>query len=156
MARSYHQVDATTPHGLHDMLAQFPVVCFTLTLLTDIAYWRTSHLLWHDFSAWLLFAGVVTGILTLVVAIIEYIARPALRRHRGGNGIAGHMLGGLVVLALGFLNSLVHAADGWWAIMPWGLTLSALTVVAILTTAWLTYRMRRDTVIVREGLTDHG
>jgi uncharacterized membrane protein len=41
------------------------------------------------------------------------------------------------VLILAFFNNLVHTADGWTAVMPWGLTLSALTVLVMLVTLWL-------------------
>ena len=33
--------------------------CFALTVLTDIAYWQTVNLMWQNFSAWLLFAGLL-------------------------------------------------------------------------------------------------
>ena len=36
-----------------------------------------------------------------------------------------------------FLNSLVHAGDGWTAIVPYGLALSAVNVILIFVTAWL-------------------
>lgn len=34
-----------------------------------------------------------------------------------------------MILALALINSLIHAGDGWTAIMPWGLGLSLVTVV---------------------------
>jgi uncharacterized membrane protein len=40
-------------------------------------------------------------------------------------------------LVLAFFNNLVHANDGWTSVVPWGLTLSALTVALMLVTAWL-------------------
>ena len=42
----------------------------------------------------------------------------------------------VIVLALAFLNSLVHAGDGWTAIIPWGITLSAVTVVVMIISDW--------------------
>jgi uncharacterized membrane protein len=123
---------ATTGQPVHSMLAQFPIVCFALTLLTDIAYWRTSHLMWLEFSSWLLFAGLVFGALALVAGLIEFFFRSDLR----GSAAAWHAIGGVIVLALAFLNSLVHARDGWTAVVPWGLTLSAVTVIAIIVTEW--------------------
>jgi len=126
------------------MLAQFPAVCFTLTLLTDIAYWQTSNLLWHNFSAWLLFAGLVGGALALIVGFVEFFVRP--RALRPG---WAYVLGGVVVLALALLNSFVHAGDGWTAIVPYGLLLSALTVVVMIIIDWLGRRtVYRDDVVV--------
>jgi uncharacterized membrane protein len=119
---------------LHAALAQFPTVCFTLTLATDIAYWRTVNLMWLNFSSWLLFAGLVAGGLALAVAVVELLVRPGVRATRSAGRHAG---GSFVILCVALLNSFVHAADGWTAVVPWGLALSALTVALILLTAWL-------------------
>ena len=125
---------ATRPPNLfHAALAPFPAVCFTLTLATDILYWQTANLMWLNFSSWLLFAGIVTGVLAAIAGIVDAL----LRRRRGYAGGWAHGLGSLLVLALAFVNSLVHAADGWTAIMPWGITLSAVTVLLVIVTAWL-------------------
>ncbi len=48
-----------------------------------------------------------------------------------------HAIGNVVVLGLAFLNSLVHAGDGWTAVVPYGLVLSALTVLLVAITAAL-------------------
>ncbi len=42
---------AIAGHPIHAVLVPFPIVCFTLVLLTDIAYWQTSNLMWQNFSA---------------------------------------------------------------------------------------------------------
>ena len=123
---------------IHSILVQFPVVCFTLTLLTDIAYWKTENLMWQNFSAWLLFAGLVFGALAALAGIVDLFMRSTIRSHRA---TWAHSIGSVVVLALAFLNSLVHAGDGWTAIVPWGLTLSALTVVVMIATDWMGRRL---------------
>jgi uncharacterized membrane protein len=115
---------------LSSALLSFPVACFTLTVLTDIAYWQTLNLLWLHFSEWLLFAGLVFGALALVVLAIDFAisrVRPAWPA----------VLAGIGVMLLATLNSFVHTADGWTAVMPYGLALSALTVVAMIAAAWL-------------------
>ncbi|HEV2553513.1 MAG TPA: DUF2231 domain-containing protein [Bosea sp. (in: a-proteobacteria)] len=115
---------------LSSALLSFPVACFTLTVLTDIAYWQTLNLLWLHFSEWLLFAGLVFGALALVVLAIDFAisrVRPAWPA----------VLAGIGVMLLATLNSFVHTADGWTAVMPYGLALSALTVVAMVAAAWL-------------------
>ena len=108
----------------------FPVVCFTLTLATDVLYWRTSFLMWHDFSAWLLFAGALGGGLALLTGVVSLFVRPRVRP-------VAYWLGVVVVMILGVLNNFVHAGDGWTAIVPRGLGLSAATVLALMVTGWL-------------------
>lgn len=117
---------------VHATLESFPVACFSLTLLTDIAYWQTSNLLWLHFSEWLLVAGLVFGILALLLRAGGHL----FRRTRP---IWPAMLGGIVVLSLATVNSFVHTADGWTAVVPYGLLLSTATVLAMIITAWLAY-----------------
>ena len=117
--------------ALRDAFASFPIACFTLVLITDILYRQTANLLWQNFSAWLLFAGLVGGALALLVDIVAVIAR------RGPSPAALLLLDALV-LVVAFVNSLVHARDGWTGVVPLGLALSALTVVLMIVagTAW--------------------
>ncbi|MCG5480337.1 DUF2231 domain-containing protein [Sinorhizobium alkalisoli] len=123
---SRRAVIVVTP--FHLLFAQFPVVCFTLTLLTDIAFWQTGFLMWQNFSEWLLFVGLVFGVIAAVVGAVEFLLRPA---RFAGRTIWLHAVGYVLILGLAFLNSLVHAGDGWTAVVPWGLTLSAATVLLI-------------------------
>lgn len=117
-------------HPVHSALISFPIACFSLTLLTDIAYYQTSNLLWLHFSEWLLFAGLVFGILALLARAVDLLVRrlrpPWLA-----------LFGAAIVLILAVVNSFVHTADGWTAVVPYGLVLSAVTVLAMVGTAWL-------------------
>ena len=115
----------------YQIFLPFPIACFTLTLFTDVAYVRSGMLLWQDFSAWLLFAGLVFGGLGILAAIVDLITHGLMLR--GGWMLAG---GSILVLALALLNSLVHAGDGWTAVVPYGLILSALVVLVIAATYW--------------------
>ena len=121
---------AVPDHPIRDVLTQFPVVCFTLTLLTDVAFWRTGNLLWQNFSSWLLLAGLVGGGLAALAGFVGLFSRSG----RMGWPSA---VGGIVVLVLALVNSFVHAADGWTAVVPNGLILSAVTVIMMVVTALL-------------------
>ena len=111
-------------------LRAFPIACFSLTLVTDVIYTQTSELMWLHFSEWLLFAGLVVGAVALLLHFIDWL----IRRVRP---TWGAVLGSIVVLVLATINSFVHTTDGWTAVVPWGLTLSAATVVAMILTGWL-------------------
>lgn len=125
---------AIAGHTIHRLLTSFPIACFTLALGTDITYWRTSNLMWLEFSAWLLLAGITVGVVAAVFGAVYFLVRFGIRAVRFAWPSA---VGTLIVLILAFFNNLVHAADGWTAVMPWGLTLSALTVLAMFVTLWL-------------------
>lgn len=104
--------------------------CFIGTLLTDLTYWRTAEMMWADFSAWLLFAGLVMGALAVLAALFDLFTRRILRTH------GAYLLGGLVVLVLSFFNALVHSRDAWTSVVPTGLILSAAAVI-VLVLVWL-------------------
>lgn len=48
-----------------------------------------------------------------------------------------HAIAGVVVLLLATWNNFAHTADGYTAVVPYGLTLSIVTVLAMLMTGWL-------------------
>ncbi|GIQ75389.1 DUF2231 domain-containing protein [Bradyrhizobium sp. RD5-C2] len=121
-------------HPIHPMLVPFPIVCFIGALLTDIAYWRTTEMMWADFSAWLLFAGLLMGGLAAIAGLIDFIGR---RRIRQIAAAWWHMIGNIVVMLLALANSFVHSRDAWTSVIPEGLVLSVLTVLVMLVTAWL-------------------
>ena len=116
--------------SVHAFLQSFPIACFTLTVFTDLAYIQTLNLLFLHFSEWLLLAGIVFGTLALIVRFVDYLVR-----RRRPSWLA--VLGSVVVLILAAVNSFVHTADGWTAVMPYGLALSIITVLAMAVTGWL-------------------
>jgi uncharacterized membrane protein len=115
---------------LHAGLIAFPIACFTLTVITDLAYWQTLNLLWLHFSEWLLFAGIVFGVIAAVARLIDLI----VRKVRPSWVAVG---AGVLVLLLATLNSFIHTADGITAVVPYGILVSVLTVVAMVVTGWL-------------------
>jgi uncharacterized membrane protein len=128
---SYSRPAATVAmHSLHATLTAFPIACFSLTVLTDIAYLQTSNLLWLHFSEWLLFAGLVVGAAAAVARALDWLLR-SVRPPWAAVGA------GAAVLVLAVINSFVHTADGWTAVMPYGLALSIVTVLVMIATGWL-------------------
>jgi len=118
---------------IHLLFVPFPIACFTLALLTDTAYWQTGDIMWHHFSAWLLFAGMTFGVAAGLTGAVALLLRTERRGHRGWL----HAIGYVVILVLAFINNLVHAGDGWTAIVPTGLVLSAATVLLMAVVAVL-------------------
>lgn len=115
-------------HAIHQFLVPFPVAYFTAAFVTDIAYWRTAEVMWERFSVWLIAGGLVLSLLAAIAAVIDLAAgrqRPAWARASAYT---------LAVL-LSVINVLVHSRDGYTAIVPTGLTLSAVVTIIMLATA---------------------
>lgn len=110
---------------LHPMLVPFPVAYFAAALVTDLAYWRTAEVMWERFSVWLIAGGLVMAALVALAAIIDLVfarQKPAWFR----------ALGYAAAMVLALLNVFVHSRDGYTAVVPTGLTLSACVVAILL------------------------
>jgi uncharacterized membrane protein len=133
-------VARTVTYSIFAMLIPFPIAGFSGGLLTDIAYWRTAEMMWSDFSAWLIAAGVIMGWLAAIAGLVDgLVHRPVY--DRGTALLHGVMV--IVMLVLATANMLIHTRDAWTSVVPWGLALSVATVVALLFTGWLGWSTAR-------------
>ena len=115
---------------LHKMLVAFSAAYFTGALVTDLVYWQMPAVLWERFSIWLITAGLVVAGFAVVTYAIDLLAgkqidRPALPR----------AVGYALAVLLSLVNAFVHSRDGYTAVVPTGLALSALVIVVLLLTA---------------------
>ena len=97
---------------------------FVGALLSDWAYTSSYQVQWINFAAWLIAGGLLAAGPALLWGAVDVLRSPATR-HRSGMIYLSLLLATVV---LGFINSLVHAKDGW-ATMPAGLILSAVVVL---------------------------
>jgi uncharacterized membrane protein len=126
-------------HPYSSLLLPVPIICFVGALLTDIAYDNSGgNLQWVNFSSWLLAAGLLFGVIAAILMIIDLVRLPQLRSTWGWGAFA--LL--IVTLVLQLINSLVHARDGWTAVVPLGMILSAIGAVLILSYGWLWHESR--------------
>ena len=109
---------------MHAVAALSSVPLFLGALLSDWAYSSSQQTQWLNFAAWLLAAGLLIAGPVLLWGAIDLL-RSAATRHRRSLIYLGLLLATFIV---GFINSLIHAKDGW-AVMPTGLMLSAVVVM---------------------------
>jgi uncharacterized membrane protein len=134
---------AVARHPIVSMLLPVPIVCFVGALLTDLSYVNSGgNLLWLNFSSWLIAAGLTFGGITLVLMIID--ALRARGRHEGNVWLPFIVLG--LAWVVEFLNALIHARDGWTAVVPTGMILSIVGALLALAAGWLS-RSAIDPVI---------
>lgn len=110
---------------IHQVLVPFPVAYFTAAFVTDMAYRQTAEITWERFSVWLIAGGLVMAAFVAIAAMIDLLFRS--QRPAWGRAFA---YAGAVIISI--LNVLVHSRDGYTAVVPTGLTLSALAVVLLL------------------------
>jgi uncharacterized membrane protein len=55
------------------MIIPFPIACFVLTLVSDLAFWKTSNDFWASASLWLLGIGLIMAALAAVVGLIDVL-----------------------------------------------------------------------------------
>ena len=133
MARDRSRFAVRRP--LYPLLVAFAASCLLGTLATDVAYWLTADMMWADFSAWLVTAGVIVGYLTIALALIEILALRSARLRRGSWAWAVVLF---VALILATLDMFVHTRDAWTSVVPWGVVLSAVVVAIVCVSAWMT------------------
>lgn len=109
---------------IHQMLVPFPVAYFAAAFVSDLAYWRTAEVTWYRFSVWLIAAGLAMAALVALAALIDLFRnqRPAWTR----------TIAYASAVVLSIFNVLVHSRDGYTAVVPTGLTLSAVALVLLL------------------------
>ena len=110
-------------------LWHFAVACFIGTMITDITYFRTAEIMWADFSAWLLTAGLVVGGVAAILCLVDFF----IGRLVGVNRLSVvYVLGNGVALIVAFFNALIHSRDAWTSVVPMGLVLSGATLVVLI------------------------
>ena len=129
MVRSIARSISMARHPIRSMLLPVPIVCFVGGLLTDLAYVNSGgNLLWVNFSSWLIAAGLAFGAVAILVMLIESL-----------RGAFGWLPSALIAAAwvVELLNALIHARDGWTAVVPMGMTLSILGTLLVLAGGWM-------------------
>ena len=117
--------------AIHPILVPFPIACFTGALVTDLVYWQSADVMWESFSDWLITAGMIMAGLAIIAFVIDAVGRKPIRTLGWP-----HAVGYPLAVLLSLLNAFVHSRDGYTAVVPTGLTLSALVVAILLFTAW--------------------
>jgi uncharacterized membrane protein len=125
-------------HPIHPMLIPFPVACFVLTLVSDLAFWKTADPFWASASLWLLGIGLIMAALAAVAGVIDFVGDERIRvlsdawLHAGGN---------ILAVLIELYNWYSRYQHGDAAIVPTGLTLSLVVVLALLFTGWKGWEM---------------
>src|SRR6266404_8514047 len=124
----------TRPRGraIAPMLVPFPIACFAGALVTDIVYWQSADMMWETFSVWLITVGLIMAGFAIIAFAIDLVGRKPIRTLAWP-----HAVGYPLAFLLSLINVFVHSRDGYTAVVPTGLTLSAAVVGILLFTGWV-------------------
>jgi uncharacterized membrane protein len=119
---------------MYALLASFSIACFVGAFVMDIVYWRSMSFMWVTFSVWLLAAGLVAAALAVVTGTIAFIVD---RRVRMLGPTRTQVLTYVLVIVLSLFNAFVHSRDGYTAVVPTGIVLSAVVVLLAMIAGWM-------------------
>lgn len=137
-------------HPIHPMLIPFPIAFLVGALVTDLAFWASFDPFWATASLWLVGAGLVMGVLAGIFGLTDFVTIDRAREHVDG---WIHALGNGAALAIAFANLLLRVGSPTAAVLPWGLSLSAVTVAILVVTGWYGGELAYRHMI---GVTGHG
>src|SRR4051794_34409094 len=139
---------AIAGHPLHPAVVPLPIGALAGALAADLGYALTKDPFFARAARLLTFAGLVTGGMAAVLGGIDFSTHSQVRSHRAA---WLHAAGNAATLALAGLSLGLRSRHEQQAVLPAGLTLSAVSGVVLLVTGWLggelSYRHR-------VGLTD--
>src|SRR5258708_10301905 len=114
---------------IHKILGSVSGASFSGALVTDFVYWQMPDVMWERFSIWLIAAGLIMAGLATLAYAIDLAGRRRIERPAWPRAV-GYALAVLLALT----NAFVHSRDGYTAVVPTGLMLSALVVVVLVLT----------------------
>ena len=129
---------AIAGHPIHPMLIPFPVACFVLAFVSDLAFWKSGNPFWATASLWLLGVGLIGAALAAVAGLIDLFGDDRIRNlndawlHAGGNIVA------VLIQLYNWYSRYQHGSD---AVIPTGLILSLIVVLGLLFTGWKGWEM---------------
>jgi uncharacterized membrane protein len=115
---------------LHPRLVGAGAALLIAACMTDLLYWHTLLPEWETFSIWLLTGGLVLAAWSGIALILDLV----LGRVRTIQW--GRFLTLTAAALLSFLNAFVHSRDGYTAVMPEGLGLSAIVAILLFAVGW--------------------
>jgi uncharacterized membrane protein len=132
-------------HPIHPMLIPFPIVCFILTLVADIAFLKYGDHPWATASRILLVIGLGTAALAAVAGLTDFLGE---KRIQVSDAIK-HAIANVTAVVLELVNLIVRWHNDA-AIGSIGVYLSAIVVVILVYSGW-----KGGDLVYRHGMGVH-
>jgi uncharacterized membrane protein len=99
--------------------------------VTDVLYVETYLGMWETFSIWLLTAAMIVAALAGIALLVDLVFR-----RRSFRPVWFRVFACVVGALLSLINAFIHSRDGYTAVVPSGLTISAIVTVIVLYLGW--------------------
>jgi uncharacterized membrane protein len=111
---------------LHPGLVASGATLLIAVFVSDYLYWDTLLFQYNNFSGWLLAGGLVLALLAALAFVFDLVSGRVAR-------VAWLRFAGVAVAALlELLNAFIHTRDAYTAVIPEGITLSAIVAIILL------------------------
>jgi uncharacterized membrane protein len=87
--------------------------------------------MWETFSIWLLTAAMIVAALAGIALLVDLVFR-----RRSFRPVWFRVFACVVGALLSLINAFIHSRDGYTAVVPSGLTISAIVTVIVLYLGW--------------------
>lgn len=121
-------------HPLHPLLVTLPIGFLIGAFLSDLAFYGTGDAFWVRASAWLIGAGLVTGIVAAAAGLIDFLGS---ERIRSLTTAWVHFAGNALALLLTAINLYIRTQGGMTEVTSGQMILSTLVVLTFAVTGWL-------------------
>lgn len=115
-------------HPIHPMLVHFPLAFFIGTIASDAAYWYTGDVFWAQMSFWLLAGGLAGGTFAALSGTADFLLVRQIREHVTS---WNHFISAIMAMSIGASNLMLRWDDPVAAVVPWGIFLSGLNLIAL-------------------------
>jgi uncharacterized membrane protein len=121
-------------HSIHQMLIVFPLGLLGSSIIFDIAYLATHHGKWAEVAFWMIFVGVISGLIAAVFGLVDWTGIPSDTRAKRIGTL--HGLGNVVVVVLFVVSWIMRRPDPQAPAML-AIVLSLIGVALAVVTGWL-------------------
>jgi uncharacterized membrane protein len=133
MATNPRSTAQVAGHPIHPMVIAFPIACFVLAFVSDLAFFATSNEFWATASLWLLGIGLITAAFAAVTGLIEVFGD---NRVRNLSDTRLHAASNAIALLIALYNWYSRFEHGSSAIVPTGVVLSGIVVLVLVFAGW--------------------
>lgn len=121
-------------HPIHALLVHFPIAFVLAGFACDLAFWWTGDTFWARAALWAIGASAVLGTAAAMTGMLDFLLVADIRHFVSS---WNHFLIAVVLISMVCANWWLRIADPSGSVLPWGLFLSGVSVLAVSAAGWL-------------------